>query len=108
MAAVCGTSPMISALTVNPSKNTSPVYLLPRFPDKAEEGKKRDWRMPVEAPSQLWLLHVGNAFEVRQAHGNFDIQILATACSYHWFNFRKLFGIYIVFILIIFFFIYKC
>lgn len=91
MEALCGTSPMISALTVNPSKSTSPIYLLPRFP----EGKtKRDWRIPVEAPSQLWLLHVGNAFEVTQAHGNLDIQILASACSYQWFNFRKLFGTY--------------
>ncbi|KAL5057766.1 hypothetical protein RYX36_029370 [Vicia faba] len=89
--AVCGASPMISALTVNPSKSTSPIYLLPRFPNKSE-SKKRDWRIPLEIPSQLWLLHVGNAFEVKQAHGNLDIQILASACSYQWFNFRKLFG----------------
>lgn len=93
MAAVCGASPMIASLTVNPSKSTSPIYLLPRFPNKLE-GQKRDWRIPVEAPSQLWLLHVGNAFEVKQSHGNLDIQIQATACSYQWFNFHKLFGMY--------------
>ncbi|XP_061351798.1 carotenoid cleavage dioxygenase 7, chloroplastic [Gastrolobium bilobum] len=91
MGAVCGISPMISALTVNPSKSTSPIYLLPRFPHKIK-GKERDWRKPVEAPSQLWLMHVGNAFEVKHAHGNSEIQILASACSYQWFNFRKLFG----------------
>jgi len=95
MGAVCGASPMISALTVNPSKSTSPIYLLPRFPNKPE-SKKRDWRKPLEVPSQLWLLHVGNAFEVKQAHGNLEIQIQASACSYQWFNFRKLFGMYIV------------
>ncbi|XP_020208676.1 carotenoid cleavage dioxygenase 7, chloroplastic [Cajanus cajan] len=89
MSAVYGMSPMISALRVNPSKSTSPIYLLPRFP---YNGKERDWRVPIEAPSQLWLLHVGNAFEVTHAHGNFDIQMQATACSYQWFNFSKLFG----------------
>ncbi|WVZ06593.1 hypothetical protein V8G54_019939 [Vigna mungo] len=91
MAAVYGMSPMISALRVNPSKSTSPIYLIPRFPEK-EKGKERDWRVPVEAPSQLWFLHVGNAFEVRHQHGNLDIQIQAAACSYQWFNFSKLFG----------------
>ncbi|XP_027335341.1 carotenoid cleavage dioxygenase 7, chloroplastic [Abrus precatorius] len=91
MAAVYGISPMISALRVNPSKSTSPIYLLPRFPDKPKD-KERDWRVPVEAPSQLWLLHVGNAFEVRHVHGNLDIQIQAAACSYQWLNFSKLFG----------------
>ncbi|KAL2336901.1 hypothetical protein Fmac_011347 [Flemingia macrophylla] len=89
MSAMYGMSPMISALRVNPSKSTSPIYLLPRLPDN---GKERDWRVPIEAPSQLWVLHVGNAFEVRHAHGNFDIQIQAAACSYQWFNFSKLFG----------------
>lgn len=91
MAAVYGTSPMIAALKVNPSKNTSPIYLLPRFPENSK-CKERDWRVPVEVPSQLWLIHVGNAFQVTHAHGNLDIQIQATACSYQWFNFRKLFG----------------
>nr|ADM88552.1 CCD7-like protein [Lotus japonicus] len=91
MAAVYGTSPMIAALKVNPSKSTSPIYLLPRFPENSK-CKERDWRVPVEVPSQLWLIHVGNAFQVTHAHGNLDIQIQATACSYQWFNFRKLFG----------------
>ena len=72
MAAVCGISPMISALSVNPSKPTSPIYLLPRFPDKS--GKARDWRVPVEAPSQFWLIHVGNAFEIK------DVIIQSTTC----------------------------
>ncbi|KAL5190589.1 Carotenoid cleavage dioxygenase 7, chloroplastic [Glycine soja] len=92
MAAVYGMSPMILALMVNPSKSTSPIYLIPRFPGK-NNGKERDWRVPVEAPSQLWLLHVGNAFEVRHPHGNLDIQIQAAACSYQWFNFSKLFAV---------------
>ncbi|RYR54788.1 hypothetical protein S245_021327 [Arachis hypogaea] len=91
VAAVCGISPMISALKVNPSKNTSPIYLLPRFPTKSKSNI-RDWRVPLEAPSRLWLLHVGNAFELRHANGNLHIQITAAACSYQWFNFRNLFG----------------
>lgn len=88
MVAVGGISPMISAISVNPSKPTSPIYLLPRFPDKFG----RDWRVPVEAPSQFWLLHVGNAFEVKDLHGNLHIQIHAATCSYQWFNFHKVFG----------------
>ncbi|KAI4354753.1 hypothetical protein L6164_003596 [Bauhinia variegata] len=93
LAAVCGISPMISALTVNPSKPTSPIYLLPRFPNKSDsKSQERDWRVPVEANSQMWLLHVGNAFEVKDDEGNLDIQIQAAACSYQWFNFRKMFG----------------
>ncbi|OMO69554.1 Carotenoid oxygenase [Corchorus capsularis] len=90
MTAVCGLSPMISALSVNPSKSKSPIYLLPRFPDKS--AGNRDWRVPIEAPCQKWLLHVGNAFEVKDVHGNSDIQIQACVCSYQWFNFQKLFG----------------
>ncbi|KAI9164817.1 hypothetical protein LWI28_002653 [Acer negundo] len=88
MGAVGGLSPMISALSLNPSKTTSPIYLLPRFSDE----KTRDWRVPVEAPSQMWLLHVGNAFQVKDVHGNSHIQIYAASCSYQWFNFQKLFG----------------
>ncbi|GKU88476.1 hypothetical protein SLEP1_g2736 [Rubroshorea leprosula] len=91
MGAVCGLTPMISALSVNPSKKTSPIYLLPRFPDKSG-GHGWDWRVPVEAPLQMWVLHVGNAFEVKDGHGNSEIQIQAAACSYQWFNFHKLFG----------------
>ncbi|KAK1586594.1 hypothetical protein Q3G72_004029 [Acer saccharum] len=91
MGAVCGLSPMISALSLNPSKTTSPIYLLPRFSDEKSVGS-RDWRVPVEAPSQMWLLHVGNAFEVKDVHGNSHIQIYASSCSYQWFNFQRLFG----------------
>ncbi|KAJ7950862.1 Carotenoid cleavage dioxygenase 7 [Quillaja saponaria] len=93
MAAVCGISPMISALTVNPSKPTSSIYLLPRFTNNnTATFKERDWRVPVEAPTQLWLLHVGNAFQIKDGNGNLEIQIQAAACSYQWFNFQKLFG----------------
>ncbi|XP_073042400.1 carotenoid cleavage dioxygenase 7, chloroplastic [Primulina eburnea] len=91
MAAVCGLSPMISALTLNPSKPTSPIYLLPRF-SNAKPNRLRDWRIPIEAPSQMWVLHVGNAFEERGKDGNLDIQIQASGCSYRWFNFQKMFG----------------
>lgn len=99
--AVCGLSPMISALSVNPSKSTSPIYLLPRFPGKS--AGQRDWRVPVEAPSRKWLLHVGNAFEVKDVDGNSEIQIQACACSYQWFNFQKLFGKFMFFQRFLFF-----
>ncbi|KAG6575282.1 carotenoid cleavage dioxygenase 7, chloroplastic [Cucurbita moschata] len=89
MGAVSGASPMISALGVNTSKSTSPVYLLPRF---GEHHPTRDWRQPIQIPSSLWLLHVGNAFELTNPQGNLDFQIHASACSYQWFNFDKLFG----------------
>nr|AKQ19158.1 carotenoid cleavage dioxygenase 7 [Petunia x hybrida] len=98
MTAVCGLSPMISALSVNPSKPTSPIYLLPRFPDDKNHettniNVQRDWRIPIEAPTQMWVLHVGNAFEeIRDENGNVDIQIQASGCSYQWFNFQKMFG----------------
>ncbi|CAN4125912.1 unnamed protein product [Withania somnifera] len=92
MTAVCGLSPMISALSVNPSKPTSPIYLLPRFPNK-QTNIERDWRKPIEAPSQMWVLHVGNAFEeINGENGNVNIQIQASGCSYQWFNFQKMFG----------------
>ncbi|GFS39282.1 carotenoid cleavage dioxygenase 7 [Actinidia rufa] len=89
MGAVLGLCPMISALSVDPSKPTSPIYLLPRFPNPNDE---RDWRVPIEAPSQMWVLHVANSFEERDENGNADIQIQAIACSYRWFNFQKMFG----------------
>nr|XP_043630874.1 carotenoid cleavage dioxygenase 7, chloroplastic [Erigeron canadensis] len=89
MTAVCGLTPMISALAVNPSKLTSPIYLLPRF---REHQGKRDWKVPIEAPSQMWVLHVGNAYEERDFNGNTQIQIQASSCSYKWFNFHKIFG----------------
>ncbi|KAF5731628.1 Carotenoid cleavage dioxygenase 7 chloroplastic isoform 1 [Tripterygium wilfordii] len=93
MGAVCGLSPMISALSVNPSKASSPIYLLPRFPNESSDSVGgRDWRVPVEVDSQFWLQHVGNAFEVKDQNGNLDIHIQAVACSYHWFNFQSLFG----------------
>ncbi|XP_051138318.1 carotenoid cleavage dioxygenase 7, chloroplastic [Andrographis paniculata] len=89
MTAVCGLSPMISALTLNPSKPTSPIYLLPRFPGSSS----RDWRVPIQAPSQIWLLHVANAFEIRDpVSGGLHVQIQASGCSYQWFNFQKMFG----------------
>ncbi|KAI9078457.1 hypothetical protein K1719_039553 [Acacia pycnantha] len=95
MGAVCGVSPMISALTVNPSQHTSPIYLLPRFPNSSSSSSSsRDWTVPVQAPSQLWFLHVANAYEVNSndSEGTFDLHIQASACSYQWFNFRSLFG----------------
>ncbi|KAK4372041.1 hypothetical protein RND71_007425 [Anisodus tanguticus] len=91
MTAVCGLSPMISALSVNPSKQTSPIYLLPRFPNK-QTNVERDWRKPIDAPSQMWVLHVGNAFEEIDVNGNVNIEIQASGCSYQWFNFQKMFG----------------
>lgn len=96
MTAVCGLSPMISALSVNPSKSTSPIYLLPRFPSDKSAGQ-RDWRVPVEAPSRKWLSHVGNAFEIKDIDGKSVIQIQACACSYQWFNFQKLFGKFFIY-----------
>lgn len=95
MTAVSGISPMITALSVNPSKMTTPIYLLPRFANK--ENKliiKRDWRVPLEAPLRLWLLHVGNAYQNLENGNKINVQIHASACSYHWFNFHKLFGNY--------------
>lgn len=82
---------MITALSANPNKVKSPIFLLPRFPNKSG-GYDRDWTVPVEAPSQLWLLHVGNAYEKLDNDGNLEMQIQASACSYQWFNFHKLFG----------------
>ncbi|OIT21880.1 PREDICTED: carotenoid cleavage dioxygenase 7, chloroplastic-like [Nicotiana attenuata] len=95
MTAVCGLSPMISALSVNPSKATSPIYLVPRFPDDHKQTNnivRRDWRKPIEIPRQMWVLHVGNAFEEKDENGNINIQIQASGCSYQWFNFQKMFG----------------
>ncbi|KAK9274060.1 hypothetical protein L1049_018874 [Liquidambar formosana] len=90
MTAVCGLSPMISALSVNPSKPTCPIYLLPRFSDERTENW--DWRVPVDAPSQLWLMHISNAFQERDGNGNSEIRIHASTCSYQWFDFQKMFG----------------
>ncbi|KAI3876139.1 hypothetical protein MKW98_029091 [Papaver atlanticum] len=90
MLALSGLSPMITALSVNPNKPTSPIYVLPRFLDKVKSN--RDWTIPVEAPSQMWVLHAGNAFELTDQRGNLEIQIHAAICSYKWFNFHKMFG----------------
>ncbi|VYS55566.1 unnamed protein product [Arabidopsis thaliana] len=91
IAAMCGMSPMVSALSLNPSNESSPIYILPRFSDKYSRGG-RDWRVPVEVSSQLWLIHSGNAYETREDNGNLKIQIQASACSYRWFDFQKMFG----------------
>ncbi|CAM8929426.1 unnamed protein product [Rhodiola kirilowii] len=89
MTAVCGLSPMITALSVNPSKATSPVYLLPRFSN--ESSDRRDWKVPIELDSQSWLLHCGNAFEHVDSNGNLNFSVHASTCSYRWFNFQKMF-----------------
>ncbi|XP_056174048.1 carotenoid cleavage dioxygenase 7, chloroplastic-like [Syzygium oleosum] len=91
ISAVCGISPMISALSVDPGKSTSPIYLLPRSQDESQKG--RDWRSAIEVPAQLWLMHFGNAFEaVDDEEGTREIRFQACVCSYEWFNFHKLFG----------------
>lgn len=88
--AVTGFAPMISTVSLNPSQPTTPIYLLPRFSDSTNPA--RDWRIPIEAPSQLWTTHVGNAFEEKDCSGNVEIKIQASVCSYQWFNFKKMFG----------------
>ncbi|KAL8140411.1 hypothetical protein V2J09_006432 [Rumex salicifolius] len=55
--ASCGLSPMISALSLDPSKHTSPLYLLPRRPESNAIVTS------IDLPSQFWLLHVANAME---------------------------------------------
>ncbi|KAI4374228.1 hypothetical protein MLD38_012243 [Melastoma candidum] len=93
MGAVLGLSPMISALSVNPGKPTSPVYLLPRSSSHDEGTAHRDWRQPIELPSQLWLLHFGNAFQREgSSRDGVEIKFLATAASYRWLDFPSLFG----------------
>ena len=93
MGAISGLAPMISALAVNHSKPTSPVYLLPRFP--SSDSSSHRWEKPIEAP-QLWLLHVANAFEEVEGDGSLKIQIYATACDYKWFDFQTMFGMHVV------------
>ncbi|KAK8946082.1 hypothetical protein KSP40_PGU016367 [Platanthera guangdongensis] len=90
LSSVTGLEPMISTISLNPSRSTTPIYLLPRSLDK--KNRARDWRIPVEAPSQLWTSHVCNAFEEKDGTGNIDIKIQASVCSYQWFNFKKMFG----------------
>ncbi|KAG9452202.1 hypothetical protein H6P81_005106 [Aristolochia fimbriata] len=81
--AFSGSSPFLSAFHVDKSRPTSPMYVLPRFSDDAGH---RDWRRPIEAPRQLWSVHVANAFEERDEAGNVEIQMQTTACSYDWYN----------------------
>ncbi|KAL6903811.1 hypothetical protein ACP4OV_004624 [Aristida adscensionis] len=88
--ALTGTHPMIAALAVDPSRQSTPVYLLPRSPEAEASG--RDWGVPVEAPSQMWSMHVGNAFEEANARGGLTIQLHMSGCSYQWFNFQRMFG----------------
>ncbi|PRQ57420.1 putative oxidoreductase [Rosa chinensis] len=90
MTSVCGITPAVTALSVNPTKDTSPIYLLPRFPN--DLNCSRDWRVPIEAPSRFWLQHVGNAYDYLDENGNSEIQIHASVCSYEWFTLQKLFG----------------
>ncbi|CAN6477946.1 unnamed protein product [Victoria cruziana] len=90
MKAVGGTSPMISALSLDDSSLKTPIYVLPRFSD--DSTGNRDWTVPIEAPSQFWLLHVANAFEEREGSGNLEIHMQASTCSYQWFDFNKMFG----------------
>ncbi|CAO2834049.1 unnamed protein product [Amaranthus hypochondriacus] len=89
MAAISGQAPMISALSVNKKKPTTSIYLLPRFPNTKNSNEY--WKKAIEAP-QLWLLHVANAFEQIDDHGNLTFQIHVTACAYQWFNFQNMFG----------------
>ncbi|XP_062226354.1 carotenoid cleavage dioxygenase 7, chloroplastic-like [Phragmites australis] len=88
--ALTGTHPMIAALAVDPSRQCTPVYLLPRSPEAEATG--RDWSVPIEAPSQMWSMHVGNAFEERNARGGLNIRLHMSGCSYQWFHFHRMFG----------------
>ncbi|RLM65264.1 carotenoid cleavage dioxygenase [Panicum miliaceum] len=88
--ALTGTHPMIAALAVDPSRQSTPVYLLPRSPE-AEAGG-RDWSVPVEAPPQMWSMHVGNAFEEPDARGGTTVRLHMSGCSYQWFHFHRMFG----------------
>ncbi|KAM0844435.1 hypothetical protein ACQ4PT_057071 [Festuca glaucescens] len=85
-----GTYPMIGALQLDPSKETTPIYLLPRSTEALASG--RDWTVPVEAPAQMWSMHVGNAFEEDLGRGGLDIRLHMSACSYEWFQFHRMFG----------------
>ncbi|KAG8083150.1 hypothetical protein GUJ93_ZPchr0014g46552 [Zizania palustris] len=88
--AVTGTHPMVAALAVDPSRQSTPVYLLPRSPEAVASG--RDWSVPIEAPSQMWSVHVGNAFEEENRRGGLDIRLHMSGCSYQWFHFHRMFG----------------
>ncbi|PKU83916.1 Carotenoid cleavage dioxygenase 7, chloroplastic [Dendrobium catenatum] len=79
----------ITKLLIHGNQPTTPIYLLPRF---SNNTISRDWRIPIEAPSQLWTCHVGNAYEEKDGNGKTKIKIQASVCSYQWFNQKKLFG----------------
>ncbi|KAH9627467.1 hypothetical protein KSS87_006158, partial [Heliosperma pusillum] len=92
--AISGTRPMISTLSVDHSKPTSPIYILPRFlkSNSISISNSNDYlRQCVEIP-QSWLIHVANAYEEIDIDGNLFIRIHATSCSYKWFNFQNMFG----------------
>ncbi|KAL9234360.1 hypothetical protein vseg_009240 [Gypsophila vaccaria] len=92
MEAICGTRPMISTLSIDHKKPTSPIYLLPRFLENKVNSNSNDYlRTPIEVP-QVWLLHVANAYEEIDNDGNLLIRIHATTCSYKWLNFQNMFG----------------
>uniref|UniRef100_A0ACD5UTZ5 Uncharacterized protein n=1 Tax=Avena sativa TaxID=4498 RepID=A0ACD5UTZ5_AVESA len=88
--AMTGTYPMIGALQLDPSEETTPVYLLPRSTEAVASG--RNWTEPVDAPSQMWSMHVGNAFEEDHGRGGLSIRLHMSACSYDWFHFHRMFG----------------
>ncbi|KAI5011489.1 hypothetical protein ZWY2020_013626 [Hordeum vulgare] len=71
--AMTGTHPMIAALSLDPSSLTIPVYLLPRSTEALASG--RDWTVPVDAPAQMWSLHVGNTFEEDTCRGGLDLHL---------------------------------
>lgn len=81
---------MIAALAVDPRRQSTPVYLLPRSPETEAGG--RDWSVPIEAPSQMWSVHVGNAFEEANRRGGLDVRLHMSSCSYQWFHFHRMFG----------------
>ena len=55
-------------------------------------ASSRDWSVPVEAPSQMWSLHVGNAFKEDNGRGGLDLHLHMSGCSYDWFHFHTMFG----------------
>ncbi|KAH7566232.1 hypothetical protein JRO89_XS08G0121900 [Xanthoceras sorbifolium] len=88
MAAVGGLSPMISALSVNPSKPTSPIYLLPRFPaDKCGSCI----RISIDQHHDLSLLQNSNR-EVSinlDSDGNCQKLVKLNAISYPHFELSR-------------------
>ncbi|KAH7687607.1 9-cis-beta-carotene 9'10'-cleaving dioxygenase protein, partial [Dioscorea alata] len=88
LVAASGMAPMVSALAPNTRHNSTPIYLLPRF----SADQQRDWKVPIEAPAQLWSTHFSNSFEEQGSHGGLVVQFQAAVCSYQWINFPKMFG----------------